>query len=177
MGKAYLLDNNNDKAIQYFMKALNINDRLLEVHDLLGIAYDRQRKFSQAIDHYKTAIFIKPDAAVVYNNLGVSYYMSGDYGKAKDAFTTAIEKGEEGSRVYNNLAVTLSKLGEYRMAREAFNRAGSEATAHNNIGYLYLLDGKNQEAAQSFEKAIELNPAFYGKAHENLKAAKGALED
>ena len=77
----------------------------------------------------------------------------------------------------NNLAVTLGKLGEYRMAREALIRAGSEATAANNIGYLYLLDGKNKEAAESFEKAIELNPAFYGIAHENLKRANESLKE
>ena len=177
MGRAYLLDNETEKAVKYFMRALNINDRLWEVHDLLGIAYDKQRKCGRAIEHYRTAIFIKPDAAALYNNLGVSYYMSGEYGKAKDSFTTAIEKGEDGSRVYNNLAVTLSKLGEYRMAREALNRAGSEATAQNNIGYLYLLDGKNKEAATAFEKAIELNPAFYEKAHENLHSLKDALRE
>jgi Flp pilus assembly protein TadD len=177
MGRAYLLDNDNEKAIEYFTKALNVNDRLWETHNLLGIAYDRQRQFGPAIEHYQTAITMKPDAGAVYNNLGVSYYMSGELGKAKDAYTTAIEKGEEGSRVYNNLAITLSKLGEYRMAREAFKRAGSEATAQNNIGYLYMLDGKNKEAAEAFEKAIELNPAFYGIAHENLRAAKDALQE
>ncbi len=130
-----------------------------------------------AIEQYRTAISIKPDAADVYNNLGVSYYMSGEFDKAKDAFTTAIAKGEVGSKVYNNLAFTLNKLGEYRMAREAFNRAGDAATAENNMGYLYLLDGKNKEAALAFEKAIELSPAFYGKAHDNLRAAKEALQE
>jgi Flp pilus assembly protein TadD len=177
MGRSYLRDNDNEKAIKYFTKALSINDRLWEAHNLLGIAYDRQRKFGPAAEHYQAAISIKPDAGAVYNNLGVSYHMSGEYGKAKDAFTTAIEKGEEGSRIYNNLAVTLGKLGEYRMAREALIRAGSEATAANNIGYLYLLDGKNKEAAESFERAIELNPAFYGIAHENLKRTNERLKE
>jgi Flp pilus assembly protein TadD len=177
MGRAYLLDNDSEKAIEYFLKALDVNPRLWETHDLLGIAYDRERKFKSAIEHYEAAILIKPEAGVVFNNLGVSYYMSGELGKAKEAFTTAIEKGEEGSKVYNNLAITLSKLGEYRLAREAFNRAGSEATAQNNIGYLYMLDGKNKEAAQAFEKAIELNPVFYGKAHDNLKTVRQDLQD
>ncbi len=180
MGRAYLLDNNNERAVECLARAAriqNTNDRRWEVHDLLGIAYDRQRMYSIAIEHYRTAISIKPDAAAVYNNLGVSYYMSGEYGKAKAALTTAIEKGEDGSKVYNNLAVTLSKLGEYRQARAAFNKAGSEAKAQNNIGYLYLLDGKNKEAAAAFEKAIELDAAFYGKAFENLHSAKDALQE
>jgi Flp pilus assembly protein TadD len=84
------------------------------------------------------------------------------------------EKGEEESRVYNNLALSLAKLGKYREAHGAFNRVGSEATAQNNIGYLYMLDGKNKEAALAFEKAIELSPAFYKAAHENLKDGEGS---
>ena len=103
--------------------------------------------------------------------------MNEEYDKAKDAFTTALEKGEEGSRVYNNLAFTFAKLGNYRAARETFERGGSEAKAQNNIGYLYLREGKNSEAALAFEKAIELSPAFYREAHDNLQAAKGALQE
>ncbi len=177
MGRAYLLDNENKKAIDYLLKALQMNNQLWESHNMLGIAYDRLGKFGQAIEQYQAALSIKPDAGAVYNNLGVSYYLEGQLGKAKEAFTTAIEKGEETSKAYNNLAITLGKLGEYRMAHEAFVRAGSEATAQNNMGYLYLLDGKNKEAAAAFEKAIELSPVFYGKAHDNLRAAKEALEE
>lgn len=177
MGRAYLLDNNSEKAVEYLLKALQRDGRLWETHDMLGIAYDRQRRFGPAIEHYQAALSIRPDAGAVYNNLGVSYYLSGELTKAKDAFTAAIEKGEEGNRVYNNLAITLGRLGDYGTAREAFNRAGSAAKAQNNIGYLYMLEGRNREAARAFEKAIELNPVFYGKAHDNLKTVNEGQQD
>ena len=177
MGRAYLLDNESNKAIEYCTKALEINKSLWEAHNLIGIAYDRERKFNKAIGHYGAAILLKPDAGAVYNNLGVSYYMNGDLDKAKDAFTTALIKGEDRSRVYNNLALTFAKMWNYRAARETFEREGSEATAQNNIGYLYLRDGKNKEASVAFEKAIELSPAFYREAHDNLKTATGALQE
>jgi len=176
MGRTYLFDNDSVKAMECFTKALEINDRLWEAHDLLGITYDRQRNFSQAIDHYRAAISINPDSGALYNNLGVSLYMSGEYSKAKDAFTTALEKGEERGRVYNNLALTFAKMGKYRAAQETLKRTGSEATAQNNMGYLYLRDGKNKEAAVAFERAIELSPAFYREAHDNLQTARGAMQ-
>lgn len=176
MGRTYLRDNNSEKAIEYFTMALDMNERLWEAYNLLGIAYDRQRKFDRAIYHYQAAITIKPDAGAVYNNLGVSYYMNGEYDKAKDAFITALEKGEERNRVYNNLAFTFGQLGNYRAARATLKKMGNEATAQNNIGYLYLRDGKNKEAAVAFEKAIELSPAFYREAYENLNMATDALQ-
>jgi hypothetical protein len=40
-----------------------------------------------------------------------------------------------------------------------------------------MLDGKNKEAENAFERAIELSPAFYGKAHDNLDTVKDALQD
>jgi Flp pilus assembly protein TadD len=177
MGRAYLLDGDSNKAIEHFKNALNMNDRLWESHNLIGIAYDRRKEFIKAIEHYKTAILIQPDAASVYNNLGVSYYMSGEYEKAEEAFVAAIEHKETGSKVYNNLALTLGMLGDYSGAYKAFRKAGDEATAKNNMGYLYLRDGKNKEAVQAFEKAIERNPAFYSKAHDNLDAAREAMKD
>lgn len=177
MGRTYLLDNDNKKAIEYFQKALTVDSRLWEAHDLMGIAYDRQKQHLLAIDEYHVALSINPDTAAVYNNLGVSYYLMGDLDKAKEAFTAAIETGEEGSRVYNNLGLTLARQGNYLSAREAFKRAGNESAAQNNIGYMYLLDGKNREAATAFEKAIELRPAFYEMAHDNLKTASGAFQE
>jgi len=176
MGRTYLRDNNSEKAIEYFTKALDLNERLWEAYNLLGIAYDRQKKFDRAIYHYRAAITIKPDVGAVYNNLGVSYYMSGEYDKAKDAFITALEKGEERSKVYNNLAFAFAQLGDYRDARATLKKMGNEATAQNNIGYLYLRNGKNKEAASAFEKAIELSPTFYREAYENLNMANEALQ-
>jgi Flp pilus assembly protein TadD len=176
MGRTYLLDNNSEKGIEYFTKALDLNERLWEAYNLLGIAYDRQRKFDRAIYHYRAAITLKPDAGAVYNNLGVSYYMNGEYDKAKDAFITALEKGEERSKVYNNLAFTFAQLGNYRAARATLKKVGDEATAQNNLGYLYLRNGKNKEASVAFEKAIELSPTFYREAYENLNMANDALQ-
>ena len=58
---------------------------------------------------------------------------------------------------------------------EIFKKGGDEAAAYNNIGYLYLIEGKYNEAINSFKKAIEINPRFYVRAHENLKKAEAAV--
>jgi tetratricopeptide (TPR) repeat protein len=65
-------------------------------------------------------------------------------------------------------------LGRYGDALEAFRKGGGEAAAYNNIGYIYMTDGKYEEAIKTLEKAIEIRPSFYVKANENLKKAKAA---
>jgi tetratricopeptide (TPR) repeat protein len=70
------------------------------------------------------------------------------------------------------MALAYANLGRYDEAMEAFRKAGGEAHAYNNMGCIYLEKGKYQEAVQSFENAITLEPGFYAKAADNLKKAK-----
>jgi len=60
---------------------------------------------------------------------------------------------------------------------EAFKKAGDEAQAYNNLGFVYMQKGEREKAIHSFEKAIESRPTFYLKASENLKKAKMDRED
>ena len=70
--------------------------------------------------------------------------------------------------------MTLCKLGRYEEALEVFKKSGDEAAAYNNLGYIFMIEGKNKEAIEAFEKALEIKPGFYTKAYENLKKAKTA---
>ena len=72
--------------------------------------------------------------------------------------------------------MALSKLGRYQEALEAFRKGGNEAQAYNNLGCIYLEEGKFEKAITCFEKAIKINPAFYLRASENLKKARIADE-
>jgi tetratricopeptide (TPR) repeat protein len=66
----------------------------------------------------------------------------------------------------------LCKLGRYEEALEVFKKNGDEAAAYNNLGYVFMIEGKNEKAIEAFEKALEIKPGFYTKAYENLKRAK-----
>ncbi len=40
----------------------------------------------------------------------------------------------------------------------------------------YYVEGRYGEAARSLEKAIELKPSFYGKAHENMDMVASGMK-
>ncbi len=72
--------------------------------------------------------------------------------------------------------MALGKLERYSDALNAFRRAGDDASAYNNLGMVYMGQGKYSEALAAFEKAIELKPTFYVKAHENSIRARAAMK-
>ena len=65
----------------------------------------------------------------------------------------------------------------YPAALMAFLKAGDEAQAYNNIGVYYFMDGRYEEAAKCFQRAIELRPTFYQEAKTNLQRALEKLHE
>ncbi len=175
MGRVYFKEGNFFESEKNFQKALRLKSNLWQAHNFLGIIYDHQEQFRSAIDEYQSAIAIQPDEGLLFNNLGISLYLSGEYEKAVEAFQKAVRVGKTSPKIYNNLALALCKLEKYEEGFEAFKRAGDEASANYSMGCIYMFEGKFKEAIESFEKAMQMKPAFYVKAHENLKKAREAL--
>lgn len=139
---------------------------------MLGIIYDYEKEYAMAINAYSAAILLKPDIGSLYNNLGVSYILAGMQERAVDAFMQALEKHYTQDRIYNNLGLALSKLERYDKALEWFKKGGSEAKAYNNLGCIYLSQGKTKKADKCFQMAIELDPTFYVLASKNKSKVK-----
>ncbi len=175
MGQALFFTKQYEDAEKKLKKALQLNPKLWKSHNFLGTIYDYQGQYSYAADEYAAAIDIRPDEGYLYNNLGVSYSLLGKYEEAIQAFGRALEKGYREKRVYNNLGLSLGRVQKYDEALEAFKMAGDRSKALNNLGFVYLNQGKYEEAFNCFEKSIKLSPSFYDKARKNLKIAKTYL--
>jgi Flp pilus assembly protein TadD len=151
-----------------FEESLSRDEKLWEAHAFLGLIHDRDNG-EVALVHHRKAIELNPGSAALCNNLGMSYYLRGDYGQAVISYRKGLSIDPSNSRIYNNLGLAFSKMGNYKQALESFKMARDEAGAYNNIGYLYLGEQKYEDAAKMLEKAIELKPSFYTKAHENME--------
>ncbi len=177
IARVHIALKNYEKAGNNLEKALQLKPDFWQCHGLFAFMYDRQNRYNDAIESYQKAIAVKPDSFLLYNNLGMSYYMMGEYGKSVEAYTKALKINDKASATYNNLGMALGKLGRYDDAMNAFKRAGDEASAYNNLGIIYMADKQYEKALTAFEKAIELKPAFYVKASENMTKAKAALKN
>jgi len=135
----------------------------------LGVVADLRGEHSTAQSLYDLSLKIKPNAAITLNNKGYSYYLTKEWRKAERAYKAALRIDPESIQAWRNLGLLYARQENYVSALTAFEQVMDSANAHNDIGYICLLEGKYQRAEFYFDRAMTLSPTYYEKAHENLK--------
>jgi len=176
MGRVCIKMGSYSDAEKSFLRAIQLDPKLPQAHNFLGIIYDQKGQFDAAITQYRAAISLTPNAGELFNNLGMSLFLKGDYEKAVKAFSEGSRIDPSSTKICNNLALAFYKLGKEKETFEAFKKGGDEASAHYNLGCLYMKEERHKEAIQAFEKAIEARPGFYSSAYENVKRIQAGME-
>jgi serine/threonine-protein kinase len=141
-----------------------------DVNRRIGAAYDALGREEEAEAMYRRAIALRPSYWRHVNDLGAFYLHRGRIEEAKAQFREAIRLSPERPTGYANLAGAHLLAGEIEQAEpllEATIRIRPSDGAHNNLGFVYYSTGRYEEAAEQYEKAIQLAPedAMY---HGNL---------
>lgn len=131
IGSIYYEKNDDQKALQYFKKALNAygdSEGSLNVYNAMGKLYKRQGRFELAIETHNKALAIaekinsKISMLQSMMGLGDVYVAKGDYSTAleyyKKAETPAVElqANHELKDLYQEMAITYSKISDFNNA-------------------------------------------------------------
>ncbi len=133
-----------------------------------------QKRFVESALKYEEVLLLKPDMPDVYNKLGIIYSFTNQYDKALSAFERAVEINPEYIEARVNLSLTLNSLGKYDEAAKHLSEAiklerdkgdyyavkTRIANLHKETGLLYREIKDNKNAAEEFEKALNLMPHF-----------------
>jgi serine/threonine protein kinase/tetratricopeptide (TPR) repeat protein/TolB-like protein len=161
------------KALTSAQAADQINDKLPEVHSVLGSAYIATGKYAQAITELKRAISLAPSSDEAYRRLGAAYLASGDYPHAIEAFQKAVDLNSYFWVNQNALADAYFRSGDYAKALQGFQQvtvlAPDVDAGYENMGNVYAQQGKYQEAVPYFQKALAIEPYF--STYSNLGSA------
>ena len=161
---AYQEKRDNDKAIQHYSKALDLNPQIAEAYSNRGIAYGDKGDYPHAIENFNKAIELKPDYPDAYNNRGTAYREIGNLDRAIEDCDTAIQLQPGLTQAYNNRGNAYKDKGDYPHAIEDFNKAielkPDYAEAHSNRGLTYKNKGEYTQAIKDLDAAIQLNPNF-----------------
>ena len=162
LGQAYHDNGEFDRAIGFYLKALEINKQVLEGENEgvainlnnIGESYREKGDFEQALEHYQMALEIDqkvhteehPVIATILNNIGSVYDSKGEFHNALEHFQKALE-----------------------IDRKVFGQNHYKvATRLNNIGSVYEDMGEYDKAIDQYEQALSIDKEAFGDEHPNI---------
>ena len=141
-----------------------------------GVGAWERDDFESALKTFVGVLEDFPHFADVRNKAGLCEAMLGRLEKALLHFDAALEENPSYAEAHLNRGIVLNELGRHEEAKEALGRAGQIdtqdsraipsdvgnriAVTHAQLGDLYLVANRPEEAAKHFEAAINVRPRF-----------------
>lgn len=162
-----------DKALAAAEQAQQLNDKLPEVHFVLGSAYSLTGKYNQAVAELKRATALAPNSDEAYVRLGDAYLQSGNAPAAMQSFQKAIQLNPYFWNNQDEIGSAYFEQGAYAKALDAFRQVTTLApdidAGFENMGNVYLREGKYQDCIPYYQKALQIEP--YWTTYSNLGTA------
>jgi tetratricopeptide (TPR) repeat protein len=127
----YYLDNQNDKALEAYLKALDLNKNVFQVWQQVMLIYNLKKDWGNLESTCEKALEYFPNQAVVYLFKGGAEMQNKEYDKAVKSFS----HGEKMSADNDKL----------------------DAQFYADLGEAYHDQNKNEESDSAFEKALKLD--------------------
>ena len=112
----------------------------------------------QAEDILLTLAKEKPDNALVRLELGRMYSKQDDWDKAIQSFQAACDVEPDDQNCRYELGVALAKAGQIDQALAHLTFAVGAPAANYNIGYVLHEQGRDADAVEWFENALQMHP-------------------
>src|SRR6185437_12562163 len=86
LGREHYQKREFEKAEALLRQVLEKNDRLADVHDMLGVVCHTRGNFAQAEHHFERALALNPSYTEAALNLAVTYNDRGKYEAAREVY-------------------------------------------------------------------------------------------
>jgi protein O-GlcNAc transferase len=159
-------------------RAIKLNKRSAEAHQLLGSALTGLGRLEEAVRSYSKAVAIRPRFAEAQNNLGYALQVLGRLDEAFQHYKKAIAARPDYHEAFNNLGNTLHLLDRSDEAIGQYEKAiairPDYAEAHWNLGNALRAVERPEDAIASYQRAIAIRPGYY-EAYNSLGNAYASL--
>ena len=150
------------KAAACFQRALELDPRCAGARTGLAGAFRQQGRLEEAEPHYREALRLDPDSIDIRNDLGVTLHRQGKIEAAAECYRRITELRPGFAEAHNNLGALMLQLRRLpeaeRHFREAVRHRDDFAEAWVNLGNALHDQGKHDEAAASYLRAVESDP-------------------
>jgi len=132
---------------------------------LLQIAriHNLNKNTPESIKILQKSVLIEPERDALYHSLSLAFMSESQYEKAIENISRAIEINGSKEAYYFELGALLERTGDVGGAinsmKEVLKLSPRHSNAHNFIGYLYALQGRDLDAAlDHLKKALAVQP-------------------
>jgi tetratricopeptide (TPR) repeat protein len=158
-----------EKAIEYFEKALNLSPNEMSVLSTLAMAYHSKKRYRESEEIYEKALKIEPENILILNNYAYNLCERGvNLQKALSMSKKTIEKEPENPSYLDTYGWIYYMLGKYDTAKIYVEKAvtinGSSAVLLEHLGDIYFAMKDETNAKKYWLKSLELSPN-----NENMK--------
>jgi len=187
----------NERAIELFQEALDLDTRYAEAFAGLSDAYSQRIQIGgfgsewadSALVQARRAVELNPEGASGYKALGLAYSMKGHGVESLEANLAAVARDPNHHGAVNNVGVQESMFGRADEALRWYKRgARLDPTAFGpaNVSFMYAKLGESEIARAYFDANVDVPEnsailkAFFGMANEvamgDLDAARGHID-
>jgi tetratricopeptide (TPR) repeat protein/TolB-like protein/tRNA A-37 threonylcarbamoyl transferase component Bud32 len=153
-----------EDAVQYFLRALEIDSVNRVAHSELALAYESLGDINQAESTYVRAIELAPNRWRGYYDLAFAYLYRGRLEDALEQAVKAESLAPSAVSPLNDLGGLYVYLGDREKARVLLERSlelEPSYAAYSNLGAIHQLEKRPEEAAEMFERALEIDDGDY----------------
>jgi tetratricopeptide (TPR) repeat protein/TolB-like protein len=158
LGSVYEAAGDNGSRLRALRRATAVSGTA-DAYVALGRAATHAELFDEAETAYQTAINLRPDHFYSHHRLGHLYTEMGRYDAAANEYRYATRAAPANVDGYINLGAILYFQGLRDEARGAFEdaiAAEPNVVAYSNLGTLSFEEARFGDAAEMFEKAVEV---------------------
>jgi len=177
------IDEDLDKAINFFQSALRADPRHYNAWYGLGTCYLRMSKIRLAEYHYRKAVEIHPNNAVLLGCVGMAVERRGDRNAALSLFDEAVRLAPENALVRYRRAKILISMRKYTLAVQDLEELRGTSPEESNVVFqlakVYRLVGDEVKSTQLLAVARDISPKSVIKIKKLLDTVKdeGAGDD
>ena len=161
-GLSFLSQDDCEKALPYFEKAVESDGNYAEAWAQAGFCREKLGRHTEAIEASKKAVSLRP-AAESYFNIGLASYYLKNYREAAENYRQAIRLDPYNAAdaqyalglVYRDWGRPEEEIQAYK---QAIKLKPDYASAYERLGSRYLKSKKFPEAVETFKQLIALKP-------------------
>lgn len=163
MARIYENQGRLDKAIEEFEKLRKIEPESMDILRYSARLYHLSGDTKTAIKLLRKAVEMEPQNDQIHHSLALAYMSRKENDKAVESLKKALALSPKKDSYYFELGALMEKTGDFKGAIENMRRAIDinplHSNAHNFLGYIYALEGRDLDRAlEHLKKALTIQP-------------------